>query len=109
MLDLRRWRGGSMALQLGGLGKSLMALKVVAVTLLSMLKRDGSMVIEDDLEASGFLGIENVLDGRRISMGSDFALTSACVGRGTSGISSSWLCDPSCQNTGSSGNSLPGR
>lgn len=98
-----------MDFELGGLGKSFKALKVVAVTLLSMLKRDASRVIEDDLEATGLRGIENVLEGRRSSIGSDFALTRAGAGRGRPGTSSAWFFAPSFQNTGRSGNSLPGR
>ena len=98
-----------MDLDFGGLGKSFNALKVLDVRLLSMLKRDASRVIEDDLEATGFLGMEKVLEGRRSSMGSDLDLTSACVGRSSPGTSSCSGFTPSSQNTGNSGSSLPGR
>ena len=98
-----------MDLDLGGLGKSLRALSVIEVRLLSMLKRDWSKVIEDDLEATGFLGIEKVLEARLSNIGSDFDLTRAWAGRSSSGIFSSSPRKLSRQKTGRSGNSFPGK
>ena len=93
---------------LGGLGKSFKALSVIAVKLLSILMREASSVIEDDREATGLRGIENVLEGRRSSIGSDFDLMSAGAGRSNPAMLSSFSLVSSLQKTGNSGNSLPG-
>ena len=57
-------------------GCVLRSLRVLNVKQLLMLKRDVAS-IEDDLEATGFLGMENEDEGCRRSIGSDFDLTSA--------------------------------
>lgn len=91
ILDLRSGKAGrgcSVESDLGGLGKSFKALSVFAVRLLSMLKCEASKVMEDDLEATGFLAIEKELDARRRSIGFDLDLTSAGAGRSKPSISS---------------------
>ena len=87
----------------------LASLRVLNVKQLLMLKREVAST-EDDLDATGFLGIENEDEGCRRSMGSDFDLTSAWVGRASPRPSSSFSSEiSSFQNIGSSGSSLPGR
>lgn len=98
-----------MVREFGGLGKSFKALSVFVVRLLSMLKCEASKVTEDDLEATGFLGIEKVLDVRRRSMGSDLDLIRAGAGRSRTDISSYTSFTKSSQHVGNSGSSLPGR
>ena len=98
-----------MDFDLGGLGKSFKALRVIDVKVLSMLRREASSVIEDDREATGLRGIENVLEGRRSNIGSDFDLMSAGAGRSNPAMLSSFSLISSLQKTGNSGNSLPGR
>ena len=87
----------------------LASLTVLNVKQLLILKREVAST-DDDLDATGFLGMENEDEGCRRSMGSDFDLTSAWTGRAspsTSSPSSSKLS--SFQKIGSSGSSLPGR
>ena len=84
------------------------SLMVLSVKQLFMLKREVAS-IDEDLDATGFLGMENEDDLRRSSMGSDFDLTSACVGRASPVSSSSSSPILSVQNTGRSGSSLPGK
>ena len=111
MLDLRSGnaeRGWSIDRDCGGLGKSLRALKALKVRLLSTLNRDASSVMEDVLEMIGFLGMENVLEGLRSSIGSDFDLRSAGTGLFTPDVSSSSDVAPPSQKTGNAGNSFPG-
>lgn len=69
---------------------------------LSMLERDAS---RDNVlvEATGFLGIVNDVDGRD-SIESDLALVKACAGN-----SSPWSSSASSRKTGSEGNSFPGK
>ena len=87
----------------------LASLMVLNVKQLLMLKREVAS-IEDDLDATGFLGIENEDEGCRSSIGSDFDLTSAWAGRASPSLSSSSSSTSSSfQKTGSSGSSLPGR
>jgi len=74
-----------------------------------MLKCEASNVIEDDLEATGFLGIESELEVRRRSNGSDFDLTSAGAAHSKPSISSYTSFTKSSQHVGKSGSSLPGR
>ena len=90
-------------------GCVLRSLRVLNVKQLLMLKRDVAS-IEDALDGTGFLGMENEDDGRWRSIGSDFDLTSACVGRlRPNSSSSSSLYASSLQKIGRSGSSLPGR
>ena len=86
----------------------LASLTVLNVKQLLMLKREVAST-EDDLDATGFLGIENEDEGCLRSMGSDFDLTSAWVGRASPSSSSSISSISSFQKIGSSGSSLPGR
>ena len=87
----------------------LASLTVLRVKQLFMLKREIAS-IEDDLDATGFLGIENEDEECRRSMGSDFDLISALVGRASPSSSSSSSSGlSSFQKIGSSGSSLPGR
>ena len=87
----------------------LVSLTVLNVKQLLMLKREVAST-EDDLDATGFLGIEYEDEGCRRSMGSDFDLISALVGRAKpSSSSSSWSIPSSFQKIGSSGSSLPGK
>lgn len=87
----------------------LASLTVLSVKQLLMLRREVAS-IEDDLDATGFLGIENEDEGCRRSRGSDFDLTSALVGRASpSSSSSSSSISSSFQKIGRSGSSLPGR
>lgn len=93
---------------LGCIGRSL---RVLSVKQLVMLKRDVAS-IEDDLDGTGFLGIEKEDEGRRRSIGSDFDLTNAFVGRSNPkslSSSSSTSSTSSFQKIGSSGSSFPGR
>ena len=87
----------------------LVSFTVLNVKQLLMLKREVAST-EDDLDATGFLGIENEDEGCRRSMGSDFDLIRAFVGRASpSSSSSSSSISPSFQKIGSSGSSLPGK
>jgi hypothetical protein len=94
---------------LGCIGRSL---RVLNVKQLVMLKRDVAS-IEDDLDGTGFLGIEKDDEGRRRSIGSDLDFTNAFVGRSKpkspSSSSSSSTSTSSFQKIGSSGSSFPGR
>lgn len=91
------------------LGCVLGSFIVLKVKQLLMLKREVAST-EDDLDATGFLGIENEDEGCRRSMGSDFDLISALVGRASpSSSSSSSSILSSFQKIGSSGSSLPGK